>query len=276
MTPTTKPADDWSAVAEAWETNVDFVESHTVAATRAWVEAAAVRPGDRVLELAAGPGTTAGEWSRLVGPAGRVVISDVAPGMVAVARRRNAALDNVDVDVLDAACIDRPDDSFDAVVSRMGLMFTPDPAVAFREIRRVLAEGGRFSALTWAGMAHNPWMTCVGMAAMVNGLVAGGPPDGPGGIFSLGDPDRLASLADDAALVDVTVREIPVSFHSDSIDTHVQRVSSLAGPLAAAFTAATPQQLEAVRRTAAQVAADHIDERGVTLPGRALLVTGRR
>ena len=275
MTPT-KPADDWSAVAEAWETNVEHVESHTVAATEAWVQAADVRPGDRVLELGAGPGTTAGEWSRMVGPTGRVVISDVAPGMVAVARRRNATLDNVEVVVLDAARIDRPDHSFDVVVSRMGLMFTPDPAGAFREIRRVLAEGGRFSALTWAGMAHNPWMTCVGMAAMVNGLVAGGPPDGPGGIFSLGDPARLASLADGAALVDVTVQEIPVSFHSDSIDTHIQRVSALAGPLAAAFTAATPQQLEAVRQTAGQLAADHIGERGVTLPGRALLVTGRR
>ena len=275
MTPTTSPADDWSAVAEAWDTDIDDVEANTVAATEAWLGAAAVRPGDRLLELAAGPGTMASEWSRLVGPAGRVVISDVAPGMVTAARRRNAGLDNVEVVVLDAARIDRPDRSFDVVVSRMGLMFTPDPAVAFREIRRVLAGDGRFAALTWAGMAHNPWMTCVGMAAMVNGLVAGGPPDGPGGVFSLGDPAQLAKLADDATLRDVTVEEIPVAFHSDSIDSHLRRVSTLAGPLAAVFQAATPEQLEAVRQTAAQLAADHIDDQGVTLPGRALLVTGR-
>lgn len=70
----------------------------------------------------------------------------------------------------------------------MGLMFTPQPAVALAEIRRVLRVGGRFAALTWAGIEHNPWMTCVGMAAMMNGVVAGGPPVGPGGIFSLGDP----------------------------------------------------------------------------------------
>jgi SAM-dependent methyltransferase len=195
--------------------------------------------------------------------------------MVETARRRNAGLGNVEVDVLDASSIDCPDASFDVVVSRMGLMFTPDPAVAFGEARRVLAAGGRFGALTWAGMEHNPWMTCVGMAAMMNGLVAGGPPVGAGGIFSLGDPALLAALAKDAAFVDVAIEEIPITFHADTIDTHIERVSSLAGPLAAAFAAATPEQLAGVRQTATQLAADHISDDGVTLPGRAILVTGR-
>lgn len=275
MTPTTTPAADWSAVAGAWEANADYVESHSVAATQALVEAADVRRGDRLLELAAGPGTLGAEWSRLVGPEGRVLISDLAPGMVEAARRQNAGLDNVELAVLDAASIARPDRSFDVVVCRMGLMFTPDPAVALAEIRRVLAEGGRFAALTWGGIEHNPWMTCVGMAAMANGLVAGGPPVGPGGIFSLGDPAHLSGLARDAGFDDVAVAEIPVTFRSDSIETHVRRVSSLAGPLAAAFAAATPQQLDAVRQTAAQLAADYLDEDGVTLPGRAVLVAGR-
>jgi SAM-dependent methyltransferase len=276
MTATTKSADDWSAVAQAWETQSDDVECHTFAATQAWIVAAGVRPGDRVLELAAGPGTLGGEWSRLVGPAGSVVVSDIAPGMVEVARRRNAGIDNVEVAVLDAACIDRPDHAFDVVTCRMGLMFAPEPDVALREIHRVLADDGRFAALTWAGVEHNPWMTCVGMAAMMNGLVAGGPPVGPGGIFSLGDPTQLSVLATDAGFRDVIVDRIPVTFHSDSIDTHVQRVSSLAGPLASVFAAATPQQLDAVRQTATQLAAAHTHEHGVTLPGLAILTAGRR
>jgi SAM-dependent methyltransferase len=275
MRATTSPAEHWSAVADVWDSNIDYIESHTVAATEALVEATSVRPGDQLLELAAGPGTLGARWSQLVGPTGRVVLSDIAPGMVEVARRSNAALGNVEVAVLDASSIDQPDVSFDVVVCRMGLMFTPDPAVAFGEIRRVLAGGSRFAALTWGGIEHNPWMTCVGMAAMMNGLVAGGPPVGPGGIFSLGDPTQLASLAKDAAFVDVIVEEIPTTFHADSIDTHIERVSSLAGPLAAAFAAATPEQLAAVRHTAAQLAADHISDQGVALPGRAILVAGR-
>lgn len=195
--------------------------------------------------------------------------------MVEVARRRNAGFGNVEVAVIDTSAIDLPDGSFDVVVCRMGLMFTPDPAAALGEIHRVLRAGGRFAALTWAGIEHNPWMTCVGMAAMANGLVAGSPPVGPGGIFSLGDPNHLAALVGDAAFVQVVVEELPTTFESESIDSHIERVSALAGPLAAAFARATPAQLAAVRQTAAQLAAEHIDERGVALPGRAILVAGQ-
>jgi SAM-dependent methyltransferase len=275
MAPTSMPADHWSVVAAAWDRNTEYIDSHSVAATEALVASVGVQPGDQLLELAAGPGTLGRRWSELVGPTGRVVVSDIAPGMVETARRRNAGLGNIEFEILDASSIDCRDASFDVVVSRMGLMFTPDPAVALGETRRVLAAGGRFGALTWAGIEHNPWMTCVGMAAMMNGLVAGGPPVGPGGIFSLGDPAVLAALAKDADFVDVAVDEIPTTFHAESIDTHIERVSSLAGPLAAAFAAATTEQLAAVRQTATQLAADHISDHGVTLPGRAILVTGR-
>jgi len=270
------PADDWSAVAGAWDDNVDYVESHAAAATQALLDGLEVRTGARVLELAAGPGSLGARWSQLAGPTGTVLLSDVAPGMIDVSRRRNAHLANVEVAVLDAASIDRPSASFDVVACRMGLMFTPDPAVALGEIRRVLASGGRFGALTWAGPEHNPWMTCVGMAAMMNGLVSGGPPTGPGGIFSLGDPTDLATLTKAAGFVDVAVNEFAVMFHADSIDAHVERASSLAGPLAAAFSTAGDERLAAVHRTAAQLAAEYTTTSGaVALPGRALLVTGR-
>src|SRR6476659_3699867 len=108
-------ADNWSSVAEAWDANIDEVDDHSTAATTALLDRVAVRPGDRVLELASGPGSLGAEWSRLVGPRGTVVLSDLAPGMVDVARRRNAALDNVEYAVLDATDIQLPDASFDVV-----------------------------------------------------------------------------------------------------------------------------------------------------------------
>jgi ubiquinone/menaquinone biosynthesis C-methylase UbiE len=264
-------ASEWSAVASAWDDNVDYVESHAAAATEALVEGLQVRVGDRVLELAAGPGSLGARWSELAGPTGKVVLSDVAWGMVDAARRRNAHLSNVQVAVLDAASIDRPTGSFDVVACRMGLMFTLEPAVAFGEIHRVLASGGRFGALTWAGPEHNPWMTCVGMAAAMNGLISGGPPVGPGGIFSLGDPTALAILAEGAGFVEVDVTEFPTTFRAESVDTHLERVSSLAP----AFVSAGDERLAGMRRTAAQLAADYLTSDGLALPGRALLVTGR-
>ncbi|HEY6532511.1 MAG TPA: methyltransferase domain-containing protein [Acidimicrobiales bacterium] len=266
---------DWDNVAPAWDRFVDEADEPTAAATARLVDALRPAAGDRVLELAAGPGPLAALWSELVGPAGTVEITDLSLEMVALARRR-AELPNVEVAVLDASAIDRPDSSVDVVAVRMGLMFTPDPAVALAEIRRVLAPGGRLGALTWAGPEHNPWITCVGMAAMVNGIVAGGPPVGPGGIFSLGDPTQLEQLAERAGFADVTVELDEVTFHADSVNAHIDRVTALAGPLARALADGTPEQRAAVRRTAAELAAPHVTDRGVELPGRALRMVARR
>jgi len=276
MTTSTDQAQAWSAAAEAWDASVDEVDGHSVDATAALLDRVSVRPGDRVLELAAGPGSLGETWSELVGPGGAAVVSDIAPGMVEVARRRNSALGNVETTIIDASAIDRPDGSFDVVACRMGLMFTPDPAIAFAEIFRVLRRGGRLGALTWGGIEHNPWMTCVGMAAMANGLLSGGPPVGPGGIFSLGDPIRLEAMAMSAGFVDVVVESIAVMFRADSIDAHIERVSALAGPLAGVLKAASPDQLAAFRRTAADLAAPYLTDDGLQIPGRALLLSGRR
>jgi len=276
MTDSMDLAQAWTAVAEAWDANVDDVDGHSVEATAALLDRVGLQPGDRVLELAAGPGSLGATWSQLVGPTGSVVVSDIAPGMVDVARRRNSVLGNVETAVIDAGAIDRPDGSFDVVACRMGLMFTPDPSVAFAEILRVLRPDGRFGALTWGGIEHNPWMTCVGMAAMANGLVSGGPPVGPGGIFSLGDPVGLETLAKDAGFVDVAIEAIAITFRADTVDAHVERVSSLAGPLATVLRAASPDQLAALRRTAANLAAPYLTSDGLEIPGQALLVSGRR
>ena len=131
-------------------------------------------------------------------------------------------------------------------------------------------------AATWGPMEHNPWMTCVGMAAMINGLVAGGPPIGPGGIFSLSDPDQLETLVATAGFVDVTVEEFAIIFRAESIDAHIERVSSLAGPLATILQHASVEQRAAVRRTAADLAAAHLTTDGLVIPGQALLVSARR
>ena len=263
----------WSAVAGAWDEHASFVDHGKERATARLVDGLQVEPGDRLLELGAGPGSLVGTWADLVGPTGLVVLSDVADGMVAIAARRAARHPQAEAVRHDAAAIDRPDGSFDVVVSRMGLMFVPEPERAFAEISRVLRRGGRFGALTWAGIEHNPWMTCVGMAGMANGVLTGGPPIGPGGPFSLGDRTALEALAKEAGFEDVETDEVDVAFEAPDMATHVRRESSLAGPMAAAFAAATEEQMDAVRRTAAELAAPYATDDGFVIPGRANLIT---
>ena len=269
-------AESWDAVAAAWDEHVDYVDEHSAASTATMIERLAIQPGDRVLELAAGPGTLGSHLSDLVGAGGAVVLSDLAPGMVDVARRRNADRPNLTCEVIDASAIAREDDSFDVVLSRMGLMFAPAPDVALREIGRVLAPGGRVGFMTWGELQHNPWMTCVGMGAMLAGIVTDGPPTGPGGIFSLGDAGRVSSLLTEARFRDVVVETADVVFRAPDIDTHLQRVGSLAGPLAAALQGASPDQRATLRARVAELAAAHETADGYELPGRVLLASAKR
>lgn len=269
-------AREWGSVAAAWDRNIEEVDVHHASATQALLAALDVRPGDRVLELGCGPGSLGPVWSDLVGPTGRVTLSDVAPEMVAVAARRNAGLAAVDTAVLDAAAIDRHDGAFDVVACRMGLMFVTEPAEAFSEVHRVLADGGRFGGMTWGAMEDNPWVTCVGMAAMLQGITTGGPPVGPGAMFSLADPGRLEALAKSARFEDIRVEAHPVVFTAPSVEAHVERITSMAGPIAGAIAGATPAQREALLGTARELLAPHVTDEGVEVPGRALLVTGRR
>ena len=263
----------WSAVAEAWEQRADDIEQTSGDATRVLLEVAAIQPGERVLELGAGTGHLAVDLAALVGPAGQVVATDVAPAMAELVRQRLAGLPQARAEVVDAADIPGPADEYDVVVSRMGLMFVPEPLRALQEARRVLRPGGRLATAVWADPGRNPWMTSVGFAAMVNGVLTGPMPTEPGGPFSLGDPDLLEKLAREAGFAEVRVEEVAFTRHYASAEEQFGLVRVLAPPIAAALGAATEEQVEAVRRTAEEaVAAYRSDGGGYDLPACALVL----
>ena len=127
------------------------------------LELTAPRPGERVLELACGPGGLGLAAAPLVAPRGEVVVSDVVPEMTAIAAARADALGltNVRTRELDLESIDEGDDAYDVVLCREGLMFATDPARAAREIRRVLRPGGRVAIAVWGRASATPgWPSC--------------------------------------------------------------------------------------------------------------------
>jgi ubiquinone/menaquinone biosynthesis C-methylase UbiE len=267
----------WSQVAAAWDRNADFVERIKAPVTDRLLELLQLRPGDRVLELGAGPGALGARLAALVGPDGRVIVSDIATGMVEAAKQRLAGVPGVEVLQLDASATGLPAESQDAVVIRMGLMLVPDPVSATTEIHRLLVDGGRAGIVVWAAPEHNPWMTSLGMAAMIHGLVAGGPPTGAGGVFSLGDADVLAKTVETAGFASVDVEQIAVTVPFPDLDAYVAYITSMAGPLAQALAAASDDQLAAVRSTVAELAARfRHEDGGYGLPGLAHLAVATR
>lgn len=166
--------------------------------------AAGVRAGQRVLDVACGTGVLARAAAGLAGPGGSVAGLDLDPAMLAVAARLGPALrwHRGRAEALPFA-----DESFDAVVSQFGLMFVPDPAVALREMRRVLAPGGRLAVAVWASLADTPaYAAEVDLVERLAGAAAAEVLRAP---FVLGATARLTELCAAAGLTGAVVRLEP-------------------------------------------------------------------
>src|SRR2546421_1554246 len=150
----------WASVAGGWAEHADYVDARAAMAAEKMLDLSAPDRGERVLELACGPGGLGLAAAERVAPDGEVVLSDVAAEMTSIASSRADALglSNVTTLELDLEQIEQPDDSYDVVLCREGLMFAPDPARAAGEIRRVLRPGGRVALAVWGPRERNPWL----------------------------------------------------------------------------------------------------------------------
>jgi len=177
-------------------------------------------PGQRILELAAGPGETGFRTLAGLQPGGELLVTDFAPEMVAAAQRRAAALglDSVTFGVEDMTELSLPDQSFDGVLCRFGLMLVPEMGHAADQIARVLRRpGGKAVLAVWGSSERNPWMTAAGRAAVGLGLVDPPDRDAPGP-FRLSDPERLKSVVAAAGLEVTLLEETRVTWEAASID----------------------------------------------------------
>jgi SAM-dependent methyltransferase len=266
----------WSAVASGWAQHADYADARSAQLTEELLALTMPQPGERVLELACGPGGAGLAAAPLVGPAGEVVLSDVAGEMAAIAAARAAALGltNVSTCELDLEDIEQPDASYDVVLCREGLMFAVDPARAAREIRRVLRPGGRVALAVWGPRERNPWLAIVldAVSAEIGSPV---PPTGVPGPFSLGDPGRLAGLLRDAGLDGVAVGELPVPLRAGSFEEWWTRTSALAGLLARILASLPEGAVEALRARTRDAVGAYETPAGLELPGVALVAAGR-
>jgi enediyne biosynthesis protein CalE5 len=266
----------WSAVAGGWAQHADYVDARAAGATEKLLALVELGTGDRVLELACGPGGLGLAVAPRVAP-GEVVMSDVAPEMTAIAATRAEALGltNVSTRDLDLEQIDEPDASFDVVLCREGLMFAADPARALREIARVLRPGGRVALAVWGPRERNPWLGLV-MDAVSAQLGKPVPPPGVPGPFSLDDAGRLVTLLTEAKLGSVTVDELAVPLRASSFEDWWTRTSALAGPLATMLAALPDEAAQALRARARAAIRDYETPDGIELPGVTLVAGARR
>jgi ubiquinone/menaquinone biosynthesis C-methylase UbiE len=267
----------WATVAAGWDEHADYTDERAAPITEKLLGLADLRPGDRVLELACGPGGLGLAAAQRIAPGGEVILSDVVAEMTAIAARRaeRQGLTNVGTEVLDLEQIDQPDDSYDVVLCREGLMLAVDPGQAAREIGRVLRPGGRVALAVWGPRDRNPWLGTV-LDAVSAQLGAPIPPPGIPGPFALDDADRLVAILDSAGLAEVAVTELSVPLKIASFEEWWGRTTALAGPLAKMLEALHEDAVQELRGRAQDAAKPYQTPAGLEFPGVTLVASARR
>lgn len=263
----------WDRAAAGWSRHADAIQEFGIRVSVWMVEHVGLQPGQRVLELAAGPGDTGFLAAELVKPGGTVITSDASRAMLGVAtgRARDLGVTNVEFKQLELEWIDLPTASVDAALCRWGLMFALDPAAALQEVRRVVRPGGRAALAVWDIPEANPWATIPTRALVELGHVAPPDPDAPG-MFVLADPERVRGLLEDAGFVDVVVESVELSRSSPSVRAYVDETIGLSSLFAEVWHRLSKRQRDEIRDRIARFAEPFTaDDGAVKFPARSLV-----
>ena len=200
----------WEDAAEAWHRWGPTLERWLGDATECMLDAAAIAEGSRVLDVAAGAGGQSLAAARRVGATGRVLATDISPMILTYAAKAaaEAGYANLDTQTVDGEEIDVDEGSFDAVISRVGLIYFPDQQRALAGMRRALRPGGRLAAVVYSTPDRNEFFSIpVGIIRRRAQL----PPPLPGqpGPFSLGAPGVIEGVLTEAGFSDVRVTIVP-------------------------------------------------------------------
>jgi SAM-dependent methyltransferase len=201
-----------------WARHADLFETALRRYQPTFLEAAAIRAPDVVLDVGCGTGSTTRDAARRA-TEGTALGVDLSADMLAVARDRAAAegLGNARFEQADAQIHPFEPGAFDLALSRTGTMFFGDLRAAFANIAHALRPGGRFVQLVWQALADNEWIATFGPILAAGRDLPPPPPDAPGP-FTLSDPARLRELLTGAGFTApevVGLRE-PMWFGSDA------------------------------------------------------------
>lgn len=280
--PQEPPTGTWQAEdAASWLALADQRERALAPVLTSLMDAAGLRPGEHVLDVGCGTGPSTAAAAAAVAPGGAVTAIDLAPELVAEARRR---VPDPHVEWLtgDAEDYPFPDAAYDLVLSRFGVMFFADPYPAFTNFWRATRLGGRLAMAVWPPRAENAYFA-LPLAAVCRVLDRHGEAYDPvpdhRGPHSFGDPDFVLRLLNRSGWIAVDFHtvdtELPIA-PPGTTTAHAAAELARTGWSRDLLAGRSPEVRRAAIEEIAAVLADHRRADGLGLPARYRIVTAAR
>jgi len=243
------------------------------------LDLAAPQPGERVLDVGCGAGTTVLALAARVGPSGHVLGADISQQSIARASERIAAagLPQAEAICADVASHQFGPGSFDLVFSRLGVMFFNDPTAAFANVHRAMKPAGRLALAVFRPASENPWPNAP--LASVRHLLPPMPPPGPDepGMFSWADPARVQQILTGAGFREVSLTPVDLDYQLAGVGGAAEAAdfSLLFGPLTRILPGLSTERRETVRSALEGFFQDLVTPQGVALPAAWWVVRAR-
>jgi SAM-dependent methyltransferase len=278
MQPAQLVIDEWSRAAHFWEKHRESIRHMFTPVTQALVEDAFIGSRYAVLDIATGPGEPALSVAALVGSEGKVIGIDPVPEMVAAARRaaEHYAFSNTQFEVASADDLPFPADTFDAVISRFGVMFFPFPIEAVREMLRVLKPGRKLALAVWHFVETNPFLDT--MSRVIERYVDSPPPapDAPDA-FRFASPGKLRAILNDAGAIAPSERLLQFTIQAPiSVEDFWVLRLEMSEKLREKVAMLSREQLIDVKRESLEALRGYSSGRGMSFPAQVLIISGTK
>ena len=268
----------WSGAAPFWEKYRETIRQMFVPVTQALVEDGMIDRGHAVLDIATGPGEPALDVAAWVGPEGRVVGVDLIPEMISAARRASdrLAFKNTQFDVALADQLPFAADTFDAVISRFGVMFFPSPVDAVREMLRVLKPGKKLALAVWYLAEENPFFYTT--SRVLEPYIDSPPlaPDAPDA-FRFASPGKLCNILAEAGAMAPSERLFRFAIQAPvSAENFWTLRCEMSEKLREAVASLSAEQLADVKAQSLEALRAYAIDGGISFPAEVLIVSGAK
>ena len=268
----------WNGVAAGWKKWWETMERMSKNVTQRIIEMADIQPDQNVLDIATGIGEPALSVAPLIGEKGKVVATDVSPEMLSIAQERanGLGITNVEFQELDAEEINFPENQFDSIVCRWGLMFLPDVDAALNSIHRMLLPDGKFATAVWDAPEKIPFFSFAVLTLKDMFDVPPPPPDAPT-MTGLAD-GVLEDHMEKTGFRNIVSEKMTVNFEFSSGEEYAELMKDIAAPLNMMLVKQTPEAKAEYWQTLEESVAQKFasGSGAVILPSVTLLVAGQK